>query len=36
VGRVAADIVTRRRPAQGPERVELLPTLAPGDTIRRV
>jgi LacI family gluconate utilization system Gnt-I transcriptional repressor len=34
VGRVAADIVTRRRPAQGPERVELFPVLQRGDTIR--
>lgn len=33
-GRVAADIVTRRRPAQGPERVELFPVLQRGDTIR--
>lgn len=34
VGRVAADIVTRRRPAQGPERIELFPVLQRGDTIR--
>jgi LacI family gluconate utilization system Gnt-I transcriptional repressor len=33
-GRVAADIVTRRRPAQGAERIELFPVLQRGDTIR--
>lgn len=35
IGRVAADILSRRRPAQGTEHVELTPTLQPGDTIRR-
>jgi LacI family gluconate utilization system Gnt-I transcriptional repressor len=41
IGRIAAEIVAGKRPAQGAERpagrevVELTPTLQPGDTIRR-